>query len=197
MTITRKVSLSKQTNWETWLSFIQTKAIRSNVWNLINSSLAIKSTEFLKLVKSSPLLSKAEQQIYKNVVEIYKLLIVDFKLDLNEYDRQQRILTEITNFIHEIVSVQIESVFADNYFCKFIIGNFVSNVKILIEQFRNVVRLHQIVNVNQKNVNTDAFAINFTTFFPAFSNPKFFTFNGQRFSNIGPSSQPCICDDKY
>ena len=106
MATTRKVSLSKQADWETWLSFIQTKATRSGIWDLINPSLATKAAEFPEPVKPSPPLPEPGQQVDKNAVETYKLLTADYKLDLDEYDRQQRALTEITNFIHETVSVQ-------------------------------------------------------------------------------------------
>ena len=46
------------------------------------------------------------QPLDKDFVEIFKLQTAAYRNDLNEYDRQQRALTDIINFIHESISVQ-------------------------------------------------------------------------------------------
>ena len=106
MASSRKVILSKPVDWETWISFVETKATRSEVWDLINPSFTIKPSEIPKPSKPVLPVPAQNQPLDKDLVEIFKLQTAAYRNDLDEYDRQQRALTDIINFIHESISVQ-------------------------------------------------------------------------------------------
>ena len=104
---TRKIVLAKPADWETWISFLKTKATNLGVWELVNPDLTEKPAA--KERPAKPIFEPPQDaaQIDNNAFNLFKIQSAVYKLNLDEYEREQKAFTDITNFIHDTLAIQV------------------------------------------------------------------------------------------
>jgi hypothetical protein len=91
---TRKVIISKFADWDIWFSFVKIKAMNHEVWELINSSIEIKSIKISKSTSLIILIIESENW-NKNAVELYKLEYVSHIHQTTDYLNQKNTLIDL------------------------------------------------------------------------------------------------------
>lgn len=106
MTSNRKIVLSKTADWDSWFSFVKTKATIGGIWELVDPSKpTIPSHQQLPVpptfqAPTDPL------EINQQACYLFEIQILEYKLQLEGYDRQQKAFSELIIFIHDTISVQ-------------------------------------------------------------------------------------------
>ena len=99
----RKLKLSFSKNWNVWLSIVRVKIIEYSIWELIDSSKEIKSTNKLKFIKFD-LNTQQDDNFTKKHVK-YKIVFFKYKKKLQNWKKQKNFMTKIINHIYDITSI--------------------------------------------------------------------------------------------
>lgn len=88
------ITLRKTSDWDTWLSTIQTRARLSGIWDLVNPTSPLQPTHLPPPTR--PPTDSIESATLR----------IQFGLDLLHYERQQEALRELNKNIHSTISAQ-------------------------------------------------------------------------------------------
>jgi hypothetical protein len=104
--ITKKITLIKSIDWDSWIVFVRVKTYTSNIWELINSNQAKRLIHLTESKKSIFISFSNFAQLNVTAYDLYKQRIAIFKLIRAKYEKQQRVFEKIIFFIHEIITTQ-------------------------------------------------------------------------------------------
>ena len=108
---TKKVILAKSADWDPWISFVQSRAINSRIWDLVNPDLPDKPQRLQPPLVPTFIIPPAGTPLNKDTLEIYKIQNSLYQTQLAEFERQQRAFGDLISFIQETVAAHVVTYF--------------------------------------------------------------------------------------
>ena len=87
MTSPKKVILARSVDWDLWISFVRKRAKAGRIWEYVDPSLPDKPTQ--PEYPTKPILARLQGgTVDPTALEVYNLDIIEYKTELEEYERQ-------------------------------------------------------------------------------------------------------------
>ena len=102
----KKLTLSKPEDWNTWLSFIKTKAVNHQVWDLINPDLPFKPEALERPFEPTFDAGENPEDFDARAYDHYKARHQLYRSALVRLKEQNEAFTNIISFIHETITAQ-------------------------------------------------------------------------------------------
>lgn len=100
----RKIVLGKPLDWDTWISFVKSRADNNDIWELVNPELTEKPETLKKPQKPNYDLPEDDAQFDQKKFEAYKARMQLYKADLAEYEKQKKAFGDLISFIQETIT---------------------------------------------------------------------------------------------
>ena len=102
----RKIVLAKSADWDTWISFVKTRASNSGIWELINPDKSILPPHLIEPVEPEFEPPTDPAQLNQLAYDLYRQQIQVYEFKLEKYEMQQRAFVELISFIQETLTIQ-------------------------------------------------------------------------------------------
>lgn len=105
MTSIKKVILAKAADWDPWISFVRKRAKVNRIWDYVDPSLPTKPAQ--PQYPAKPILIRLQGgRVDPTSLEAYKLELLEHKIELAEYERQEKAFADLIEFIQETIAAQ-------------------------------------------------------------------------------------------
>ena len=99
MSYRTKIVLDKPADWDVWISLVRCRAWNNDIWHLVDPDLVEKPHPLPRPVVPKFVLPQAGTPLDHDAVELYKLQVSLYKIQLGEFNRQKRAFGELVSFI--------------------------------------------------------------------------------------------------
>ena len=106
MSTTRKIVLGKPADWDTWFSFVRSRATNSGIWDLVNPEIITKPISIQSPTEPVFILSTDAATFDPRAYEVYKAQTHIYKIQLAKYEKQQKAFADLITFIQDTITVQ-------------------------------------------------------------------------------------------
>ena len=104
---TRKTILAKPEDWDTWFSFIRDRATGTRIWNEVNPEVIPRPANLQEPTQPEFQIPDNAADFDSKAYEVHKARMDAYKHQLAAYERQQKAYTDLIEFIHETITVQV------------------------------------------------------------------------------------------
>ena len=100
---TKKVVLSKPSDWDAWIYYVRTRATNSRVWSLVNPDLTTRPAS-LDESEEPGIDIPADGILPDGTLDLYKLRKEQYKTQLAKFERQQKAFADLITFTQETIA---------------------------------------------------------------------------------------------
>lgn len=103
-TTTEMVTLAKSADWDAWFSFVPTRAVNIQIWDLVNPSLKEKLVSLERPTEPEFVILDHDARFDQVSYEAYKARRDIYKTKLAKYERHENAFGDLITFIQETIA---------------------------------------------------------------------------------------------
>lgn len=101
---TTKIILAKPADWDSWISFVRSRATNTRIWDLVDPSKETKPEALTEPIEPIYMVPEDDSLFDKNAYDAYKARKEIYKTKIARYERQEKAFGDLIIFIQDTIA---------------------------------------------------------------------------------------------